>query len=238
MSEKKGLPVWAWVGFGCLGVVAVLMVLAIGVGVWSLRKARELGESIADPAERRAKALRVLGADELPRDYYAVIAFSVPFVLDVAVLSDEPPDEKGHPPDFGDRGFVYVSFPGFVQQQREMRDFFEGKADDLELLKGQDVDLDLQERVAQGTVQRDEDEMLWVCHRGRVATKEAGGSKQGLVTLLLLDCDDDNRQRVGIWFGPDPSPNTAADELSLAGTVGDPEQVESFMAPLRPCRGS
>ena len=56
----------------------------------------------------------------------------------------------------------------------------------------------------------------------------------GLVTMMLLECDDD-RRRVGIWFGPDPSPESPADFIDLTSTVGDDSEIESFMRPLEPC---
>ncbi len=56
----------------------------------------------------------------------------------------------------------------------------------------------------------------------------------GLVTMMLLECDDD-RRRVGIWFGPDPSPESPAHSIDLTGTVGNDSEIESFMRPLEPC---
>ncbi len=235
MNEGKAFPTWAWVGCGCLGALGAIAVLVAAIGVWGVRKAQQFGEEIRDPAARAEKALSALGASEIPAGYHAVVAFSVPFLLEVAVLSDLPPNESGEPPEIGRHGFIYVSYPAFGQDQREIRDFFEGKRDDFDELGRHRIDLELDERIANGRISREDDEILWVSHRGTIDTDDAGRSKEGLVSLLLVDCGD-RRNRFGIWLGPDPHPATAAAALDVTGTVADPEAIENFMNPIHPCR--
>jgi len=235
VSEGKAFPVWAWVGCGCLGAVGAIVVLAFGVGFWGAQKAQQFGEEIADPGERAKKALAALGASELPEGYHPVFALSVPFLLDLAVLSDLPPDETGRPPKIGDHGFVYVSYPAFGQDQEEIRDFFEGKSDDFDELGRHRIDLDLDERISNGKISREDDDVLWVSHRGTIDSDDAGGSRPGLVALLVLDCGD-SRNRFGVWIGPDPDPEAAAADLDVSGTVSDPEAIERFLSPIHPCR--
>jgi hypothetical protein len=236
VDDRKGLPPWAWIGCGCLGVVVAFLGLAIVLGLWGLQKAREIGEQMADPEERTSKALQILGAEEIPDGYHALVAFSVPFVIDAVVLSHLPPAERGPLDGLGERGFLYASFPGFVHQDREIRDFLEGRSDDVVVLREQEVDVDLEERVSRGALSRERDEVLWACHRGSVETEEAGRSKPGLVTILLIDCDDDSRRRMGLWFGPDPAPERPAEEIDLRGSVGDAAEIERFLGGIRPCR--
>jgi hypothetical protein len=212
-----------------------MAVFVIAVGFWGAQKARQFGEEIADPRERAKNALAVLGASEMPEEYHPVVAFSVPFLLDVAVLSDIAPDESGRPPELGDHGFVYVSYPAFGQDQRAIRDFFEGRRDDFEELGRHRIDLDLEERIANGKISREDDDVLWVSHRGTLDTDESGRSKEGLLTLMLLDCGD-SRNRFGIWLGPDPDPAAAPADLDVSGTVSDPEAIERFLSPIHPCR--
>ena len=210
------------------------MVLAAAIGFWGVQKARQFGQEIADPGVRESKVLAVLRASEIPEGYHPVVAFSVPLLLDVAVLSDLAPDESGQPPQIGDHGFVYVSYPAFGRDRRAIRDFFEGKRDDFDELGRHRVDLDLEERIANGRISREEGEVLWVAHRGTIDSDDAGSSKQGLVALLLIDCGD-SRNRFGIWLGPDPDPEAAPAELDVSGTVSDPEAIERFFRP-HPCR--
>ena len=235
MSEGKAFPAWAWVGCGCLGAMGALAILAVGIGFWGAQKARQFGEEIADPGEREKKALVVLGANEMPEGYHPVVAFSVPLLLDLAVLSDLPPDETGRPPEFGDHGFIYVSYPALGRNRPEIRDFFEGKRDDLDELGRHRLDLDLDERIANGKISREDDDILWVSYRGTIETDDAGRSKEGLMALLLIDCDD-SRNRFGVWLGPDPEPKAAAADLDVTGTVADPEVIERFLSPIHPCR--
>jgi hypothetical protein len=212
-----------------------MAIFVIAVGFWGAQKARQFGEEIADPRARAKNALAVLGASELPEGYHPVVAFSVPFLLDIAVLSDIPPDERGRPPELGDRGFVYVSYPVFGQDRRAIRDFFEGRRDDFDELGRHRIDLDLDERISNGKISREDDDILWVSHRGTIDTDDAGRSKEGLLTLLLVDCGD-SRNRFGIWLGPDPDPEAAPTDLDLSGTVSDPEAIERFLSPIHPCR--
>lgn len=235
MSDGKAFPVWAWVGCGCLGALGAMAILAVAIGFWGVQKVRQFEEEIADPAERAKSVLAVLGANELPEGYHPVVAFSVPLLLDVAVLSDLPPDETGRPAEFGERGFIYVSYPAFGRDQREFRDFFEGKRDDLDELGRHRIDLDLDERISNGKISREADDVLWVSYRGTIDTDDAGRSKEGLMALLLIDCGD-SRQRFGVWLGPDPDPEAAAADLDVSGTVSDPEAIERFLSPIHPCR--
>ena len=235
MNQGKAFPAWAWVGCGCLGALGAIAVAMAAVGFWGVRKAQQFGEEIGDPVARTEKALTALGANEIPDGYHPVVAFSVPFLLEVAVLSDLAPDETGRPPEIGEHGFIYVSYPAFGQDQRKIRDFFEGKTEDFDELGRHRVDLDLDERIANGRISRGEDDILWVSHRGAIDTDDAGRSKEGLVALLLIDCDD-SRNRFGIWLGPDPDPTAQAPDLDLEGTVSDPEAIEKFLTPIHPCR--
>lgn len=234
MSEGKAFPAWAWVGCGCLGALGALAILVTAIGFWAVQRARQFREEIADPRARAEKVLSVLGASEMPEGYHPVVAFEVPFLLDVAVLSDLPPDESGHPQEFGEHGFVYVSYATFGQNQREIRDFFEGKRDDFDELGRHRIDLELRERISNGNIAGDEYDVLWVSHRGTIDTDDARRSKEGLIALLLFDCGD-SRNRFGVWLGPDPEPSAAPADLELSGTVSDPEAIERFLSPIHPC---
>jgi len=190
MSENKGFPPWAWIGCGCVGAIAALVAIAVGLGFWGVNKAREFGELMKDPEEREERALSALGASELPDGYYAVVAFSVPFVFDFAMLADEPPKENGEPV-MGEHGFIFVSFPAFGDGDEELYDFFEGRSEDVGALRrenmgGRDHHVDHGRHLAMGYRHRDRDvpdnrmRVLEIHHdrSGELLNAEPGGESQ------------------------------------------------------------
>jgi hypothetical protein len=178
--------------------------------------------------------LAVLGAEKLPGGYHPVIAFSVPYLLEVAVLSDGAPHESGKPPELGDHAFFYFSYPTLGQDQQPVRDFFEGRRDDLDQLGPHRIDLVLRERIANGSIAHGRYDVLWVAHRGVLHSGETGDPKEGLLSLFLFDCGD-SRNRFALWLGPDPDPQTPVAELDRSGTVSDPGAMERFLSPIEPC---
>lgn len=43
------------------------------------------------------------------------------------------------------------------------------------------------------------------------------------------------RVRMGIWFGPDPVPDTPVDEADFSGTVADETEIQRFMSGFDLC---
>ena len=235
MAEKSGTSPWVWIGCGCL--VAILLVVAAvgGLGYFGMRQAKQLEEDLRDPDARRSKALEVLGAETLPEGYYPGVALSIPFLMDMAMLSDREPEPGAEPQPLGERGLFYLDVFSFGRQRDELRDFFDGKTNDPEVLRQQNIDLDLDEVIARGEAAHPQATVRWVAHTGDVGgmgSADAGG----LVTLLLFECGDgDRRLRFGIWYAPDPRVESGDDTASLDGTPADGAAVEAFVASFRPC---
>ena len=236
MSSDKPLPAWLWVGCGCIGTVGAIVLIVVGLGFWGVQKARELSETMANPEERTRQALEILGGDALPEGYHAVMAMSVPLVMEVALLSDAPADASSPIEVAGSRGFLYMVLPSFGQADAEIEDFFEGRTQTLSRMQRDQLHVELEERVASGTITRDGATVRWVGHRGRVLEEGGGQGERGLVTLLSFDCPDSKRRRLGIWFGPDPALGDPDRPEPFDATVADPREVAAFIAPLRPCR--
>lgn len=249
MNQSKGTSPWVWIGCGC-GVALLLGVtLVAGLGFFGVRKARELERDIKDPARREAKVLEVLGAETLPSGYYPMMGLSVPFLFEMAMVSDLPGDEEEEPQGFGERGFIFFEMISLGRQQQELRDFFEGKTDDAEVLRQQNINIRIGDRLAHGELERSDGEILWVAHRGNIDVM--GSRQQGITTLLLFECPNDRRMRMGIWFGPLPQgevEQAAAEaaeagstearleaDLELAGTHADGAAVAAFVSGFQPC---
>lgn len=76
-------------GCGC-GLLLVAAIIG-GALFWGAQAMKQFAESMDDPALRRAKALEVLGADELPPGYSAEVGIEIPLVMRFALISDAPP---------------------------------------------------------------------------------------------------------------------------------------------------
>ncbi len=163
---------WFYVGVGCVVIIVLgLAVTALG-GFWLFRSAKKLEEELKDPVARAEKVKKILGADELPEGYHALVAFSVPFVMETAILSDQEPDGSGVVPSY-------------------------------------------------------DATLMYVAQRGSVSTQ--GMSADGITAVVLIQCPNDKRGRMALWFGPDPDPGAELDPGALAGTPGDEAEIARFM---------
>lgn len=223
---------WVYVGIGCGGALLLGVLAVVGVGVYGYRKAKQLEAEMKDPQARAAKVREVLGGD-VPDGYYPVLALSVPFLMDMAMLGDHPPDEKGAPNKRMDRGFIYVKSLGTGAQQDELKRYFEGKTDDAEALRQTNIRINAEETIKRGVIDIPGQTTLYLAQRGNLAMNER--HSQGLTTLVLIDCPQDTRQRLGIWFGPDPAPAEPVEQVDWSGSVADEAAVRDFIGHFKLC---
>jgi hypothetical protein len=231
MAESKSA--WFYVGIGCLVLFVVGALVAIAGGFWAVRTARQFQAELEDPDARTAKALRVLGADSVPEGYHAVIGFSVPFLMDVAILSDEPPGPDGQPSDLGKRSLIYVQIIRAGMDEAALRDYFSGKTSDPAVLRESNINVDADEIIGRGVIERDDADLMYLAQRGRVST--AGYTGSGVTSIVLIDCPQDDRARMAIWSEPDERPGVTAAEIDWTGTTADPVEIERFLASFRFC---
>jgi len=219
---------------GC-AVIAGLMALGAGAcGVWVWQEGKRVQAEMTDPEIRRDKVLEVLGTDRVPDGYFPLAAFSVPFVTRMAMLTDRAPDAAGEVEGFDERGFIYFELIGIGQDEQELRDFFEGRTDDYGVLEDNGMNLDVEEVLERGVFDLDPARVMYMTQRGSIAVQ--GDERDGLTGLALIDCPEDERRRVGVWFGPD----AAADESGspdLSGTPADPDALRAFLANFSFCAG-
>jgi hypothetical protein len=258
MNGGKGkTSPWVYIGCGC-GAAAIIGVVAlIAILVFGARKAKEFEAAMKDPDVRREKVLNVLGG-EIPEGYYPVVGMEIPFLFEMAMLSDQPPRDDGemdHP--IGDRGFIYIRSRPRKSRRQDVEDFFEGRTNDLDALRRANINLGRGEMVARGSFDLDTVGVRWITQTGGI--EMGGSSSHGLTSVLLFQCPDDDSgtQRLGIWFGPKvastaeaspeadaaqesegygvPHPAPSTGTADLTGTVGDENAIRAFVSHFAPC---
>lgn len=239
MADTK--TVFAYIGIGCVVIVGLMAIAAGACGVWVYSEAQRFEAEVRDPEARGDRVLSVLGTDTLPEGYYPMMAFSIPFVMDTAMLTDEEPQGDDTEADFGERGFIYVKMlrlPG--RDEEELRDYFEGRTDNTDVLRDNGINFDVDEIIGRGMIEEADAKLMYVIQRGRVSMNGGrGGGRgrgEGLASMALIECPDDSRVRIGIWFGPDPDPEAEAETLDLTGTPGDPAAIAAFYGHFDLCR--
>jgi hypothetical protein len=235
--KKSGTSPWVYIGCGCVGLVILGMVAFSAFTYFAYRKGQEIEKTWSDPKAREEKAREVLVYEKLPEGYYPLGAMSIPFVMDMAMLGDDPPPAGAKPDDhegFKERGFMYFKVRRMGKGDREVRDFMAGKGKKPDWMQGSDFDE--QEILRRGELDANGQKIVFSALRGRF--KHDGESKEGLSTMMLIDCPEakDNRVRFGLWFGPDPAPGEPADKLNLAGTNADPEAIKAFASHFKFCQ--
>lgn len=225
MAGKRSPAVY--IGIGCASVIAVMLVLGGGCAVWLYNRGQQIEADMADPVTRKTRVLEVLGADALPPGYHAAVAVSVPFVMDLAILGDQAPDADGEVDTFGDYGFLYVKMIRWGQNDEELRDFFEGRTSDASVLRDNGIGITVDEIIARGVFSDDTTEVMYVAQRGDVGFRGRRGS--GITSIVRIGCEGDSRERLGIWFGPDPDSEAAIETLDLTGTPADEVALREFL---------
>ena len=218
---------------GCLGLVVLAVVVIGGLTFVGVRAARNIAADNEDPGRRQDRALEILGADEAPGGFHAVGVISVPFVIDMVVLSDLPPGAEPWSGEFGERGFYYV-------QTRwggdDLRAFFDGETSEAPALRDLGLEFDLEENLGRGDLGREDVSARWATFRGSTMF-EQGEHFGEIVTLIEFDCPGDERMRMGIWFGPAGESRRvdAVEDDDTADSTPGSEAIAAFLEPIRPC---
>jgi hypothetical protein len=236
-APKKETSPWLYIGCGCAALVILAMAGVAGVTWVTYREAKKLEKSWGDPKAAESRTRSVLAYDELPEGYYPLGSFSLPFVMDMAMIGDEPPPPGSKPDDrdnggFKERGFIYIKLRKFGNNAKEMQDYLEGKGKQPDWMKG-NTDIDTSEVLDRGEVEVNGRRIVYSATRGRV--NQGRHSIDGIATILLIDCPRKERIHFGIWFGPDPKPDEPADQVDYTGTNADPEEIRKFASHFRFC---
>ncbi len=232
MAAERRSP-WLYALFGCLGLVAVIVVVIGALTFVGVRTVRNIAADNEDPERRGQRALEILGASEAPGGFHAVAVVSVPFVIDMAILSDVLPGEEPWTGEFGERGFYYVQA---LWGGDDLRAFFDGEASEAAALRDLGLEIDLEENIGRGDLDREDVAARWATFRG--STRFGPGEQIGeLVTLIEFDCPRDERMRMGIWFGPagEAGRTDEMQDTDATDSVPGSEAIAAFLEPIRPC---
>ena len=231
MANNDGRSPWVYIGVGCGILVAMVAVVAVTIVFVGFRSVSKLKAEMADPRAREAKAVRLLGVDELPQGYYAGPSFSIPLLFDMAMLVDQPPDDDGSVAESTERVFIYVKI---IRGGREWSDYTEGRADPMEMLDDQGFHLESAETIGSEELMIGDMKLFYVAQRGELQTHDRH-SLDGVATVMFMACPGDKRMRLGIWGGPETDPDLPVAEADFSGTAADPEAIRGFVSQFDFC---
>lgn len=119
---------------------------------------------------------------------------------------------------------------------KELRDYFEGRTADDSVLRRHDINLEMRDRevIRRGVVETNGYRVMYLAQRGEIQVIE--DRIRGVNSLLLVDCRQDGRRRAGIWFGPDPDPQAPVATASFEGTPADEKALTAFLGHFHLCR--
>jgi hypothetical protein len=234
---KKETSPWMYIGCGCAALVILAMIGIAGMTWVGYREGKKLEKAWGDPKAAEARTREVLAYDKLPEGYYPLGSFSLPFVMDMAMIGDDPPPPGSTPKGkdnggFKDRGFIYFKMRRFGNKGQEFQDYVEGKGKQPDWLKG-DTKVDTTEPIKRGEVEANGQRIVFSANRGKV--NQRGHSVDGIATIMFIDCPRKDRLHFGVWFAPDPKPGEPADQVDFSGTNADPEEIRKFASHFRFC---
>jgi hypothetical protein len=159
---------------------------------------------------------------------------SVGPLMEVAVLTDRAPDAGGRTQGFDQRMYTFMRVTQGAQDRVKLRDFMDGKRDDLGMRNG--YSLATQEVIRRGTIDGVGAKVHYVAERGEFQQTPTAEKRAGIQCVVVMECPaDDGRARVGFWVGPDPDASKPLKGLDLTGTAADEEALRAFLGHFKPC---
>lgn len=212
--------------------MAVVLAVVVGLVWFGYSRAERFERELADPAARDDRSRAILGYRTLPEGYHPLGGFSIPFVQEMAMLSDRepPPGETitGPADAFGRRGFVYLKARSSDERARELDVYFDGEAESSEFFGAIDERFSGGAELSRGTLRAGGAEVRYLAERGRM---EIGDDAfPAVLARLLMECEESSRLRVGMWF--EPADGEVGDG---AGTPADPAAIRRFLDHFRLC---
>jgi len=225
-------------GCGCgLAIAAVLAVL-VGISWYAYIQGKHFEDSLRDPAARDARSREILGYRELPAGYHPMGGFSIPFVMEMAMLSDRDPapgeSVEGAQDAFRRHGFVFMrTRRAGDKERRELDEYFAGEREETDFFTQTDLHFEVEERLGRGELAVDPATVDYVAERVRMDLE--GDQRLEVLAQLRVRCPDDERLRVALWFEPAAEAELEPGSEALAGTPADPEAIRAFLSHFELC---
>ncbi len=235
-GEARRKSPWAWIGGGCLVVLAIALSVAVIGGFYAWRWAADVKREQSDPRTRQSRAEQILGTTSIPEGYHVLTALSLPLVGEVVVLSDQPASPDGKGKAFRERGLIYLRSSWIARKDagQELEDYFAGRTEDPEVLRRNRINVKAETVLRRGVVEGPP-RILYLVQRGEVDFQNEARHR-GLMTIAFIDCpQDEEKKRLAIWFGPDPAQGGAIEDAMLAGTNGDENEIRTFFGRFAMC---
>jgi hypothetical protein len=235
-QQKKKSP-WLYVGIGCGALVLMGIIATVAAVMFGVNKLQQYKEDMSNPVTRTEKVKAVLGADTLPEGYSAVMALSVPMVMDTALLSTRAPGAPAPTTPSEVRSFLYFWLKAStVNDAEELTAYLEGRSDDASVLTRNKIRINTREIIRRGAIRFGERRVLYLAQRGELQSQSHSSQGPGINALILFECPGQTALRLGLWMSPDPSPGTPLQQLDLEGTPADEAALRDFTAHFNPCQ--
>lgn len=215
------------------------MLTIVAFTVSSYRANQSFRDGMKEPVSRRASFAAVLPHGELPAGYRPLGGMRVPGVIQMALLADATPDQP--PPARVRSAFFFVSMRNWFGRKDKLEEAYREGGQGIEQ---EEVEFEVREELARGSLEIAPAEVLYYARRGplKITQKEFGFPEEemteatpGLATMMLIDCPD-GLLRVGLWFVPDPQPETPSANADWSGTPADPAALRKFLSSFDLCQ--
>lgn len=220
------------VGCGCGSVLALVLLLVMGLAWFGYSRGQRFQAELRDPEARDARSRQILGYRELPEGYHPMGGFSLPWVQEMAMLSDrEPgPDEEvtGPADAFGRRGFVYLEARSSDERAREVEGYFEGESERTEFFEDVDARFTAERELGRGHLRAGGADVRYVAELGRMTLRDE--ELPTVLARILMVCPEKSRLRVATWFEPAPE-----EGVGVQDTPADPARLRTFLDHFRLC---
>lgn len=234
---KPRHPAWTWVGCGCGALVAAGLAVVLTMTWMGYKAGKAFEADMKDPVAREKRSREILGYQSLPAGYHAAGGFELPFVIQMAMLTDrdipagEAVDEKTA---FGRSGFVFLKLRGLSDDDKKrLEDYFEGRSDDSDFfgVDNSAVKFIRGPVIGRGRFPLADASARYVAQEG---TRDGGGPS--VISVVAIECTTppDSRTRIAVWFEAEAE---AADPAApYAGTPADPARLGEFLGHFQLCQ--